>query len=58
MRKDELVMNVNEQLMNIVSMLTKGENMPKANSNEDNEMPKLTFLDSYEEVIKGRQKEF
>ena len=30
--------------------------MPEANSNEDNEMPKLT-LDDHEEMMKGRQKE-
>ena len=38
-------------------MLTKDENMPEANSNEDNEMRKLTVLDNYEEKMKGRQKE-
>ena len=38
-------------------MLTKDENMPEANSNEDNEMPKLTVLHDYEEMMKGRQKE-
>ena len=38
-------------------MLTKDENMPEANSNEDNVMPKLTVLDDYEEMMKGRQKE-
>ena len=57
MRNDELVMNVDEHLVNVVSMLTKDENMPEANSNEDNEMPKLTVLDDYEEMMKGRQKE-
>ena len=57
MRNDELVMNVDEHLMNVVSMLTKDENMPEANSNEDNEMLKLTVLDDYEEMMKGRQKE-
>ena len=31
--------------------------MPEANSNEDNEMPKLTVFDDYEEMMKGRQKE-
>ena len=46
-----------KRLMNVVSMLTKDENMPEANSNEDNEMPKLTVLDDYEEMMKGRQKE-
>ena len=56
-RNDELVMNVDEHLMNVVSMLTKDENMPEANSNEDNEMPKLTVLDDYEEMMKGEQKE-
>ena len=44
-------MNVDEHLVNVVNMLTKDENMPEANSNEDNEMPK------YEEMMKGRQKE-
>ena len=43
--------------MNVVNMLTKNENMPETNSNEDNEMPKLTVLDDYEEMMKGRQKE-
>ena len=57
MRNDELVMNVHENLMNVVSMLTKDENMSEANSNEDNEMLKLTVLDDYEEMMKGRQKE-
>ena len=31
--------------------------MPEANSNEDNEMPKLTVLDDYEEMMKAGQKE-
>ena len=57
MRNDELVMNVDEHLMNVASMLTKDENMPEANSNEDTDMPKLTVLDDYEEMMKGRQKE-
>ena len=57
MRNDELVMNVDEHLVNVVNMLTKDENMPEANSNEDNEMPKLTVLDDYGETMKGRQKE-
>ena len=57
MRNDELVMNVDENLLNVVSMLTKDENMPEANSNEDNETPKFTVLDDYEEMMKGRQKE-
>ena len=71
MRNDEPVMNIDEHLVNVVSMLTKEENMPEArgaeltkdenipeaNSNEDNEMPKLTVLDDYEEMMKGRQKE-
>ena len=47
-------MNVDEHLMNVMSMLTKDENMPEANSNEDNEM---TILDDYEEMMKGRQNE-
>ena len=57
MRNDELVTNVDEHLMNVVSMLTKDENVPQANSNEDNEMLKLTVLDDHEEMMKGRQKE-
>ena len=31
--------------------------MPEANSNEDNEVQKLTVLDDYEEMMKGGQKE-
>ena len=57
MRNDELIMNVDEHLINVVSILTKDENIPEANSNEDNEMPKFTVLDDYEEMMKGRQKE-
>ena len=57
MRHDELVINVDEHLVNVVNMLTKDENMPEANTNEDNEMPKLTVLDDNEEMMKGRQKE-
>ena len=57
MRNDELIMNVDEHLINVVSILTKDENIPEANSNEDNEMPKFTVLDDYEEKMKGRQKE-
>ena len=57
MRNDEVVMNVDEHLVNVVNMLTQDENMPEANSNEDNEMPKLTVLDDYEEMMKGREKE-
>ena len=54
---DEVVMNVDQHLVNVVNMLTEDENMPEANSNEDNEMPQLTVLDDYEEMMKGRQKE-
>ena len=57
MRNDESVMNVDEHLVNVVNTLTKDENIPEANSIEDNEMPKLTVLDDYEEMMKGRQKE-
>ena len=57
MRNDESVMNVDENLLNVVSILTKDENIPEVNSNEDNEMPKFTVLDDYEEMMKGRQKE-
>ena len=57
MRNDESVMNVDENLLNVVNTLTQDENMPEANSNEDNEMPKLTVLDNYEEMMKGRQEE-
>ena len=35
-------MNVDENLLNVVSILTKDENIPEANSNEDNEMPKFS----------------
>ena len=55
MRNDELIMNVDENLLNVVNTLTKDE--PEPNSNEDNEMPKLTVLDDYGEMLKGRQKE-
>ena len=44
MRNDEPVMNVDERLVNVMNMLTKDENMPEANSNEDNEMPSYQFL--------------
>ena len=47
-------MNVDENLLNVVNTLTKDENMPEANSNEDNEMPKLTVLDNYEENDEGK----
>ena len=57
MRNDESVMNVDENLLNVVSILTKDENIPEANSNEDNEMPKFTVPDENEEMMKGRQKE-
>ena len=57
MRNDEVVMNVDQHLVNVVNMLTKDENMPEANSNEDTEMPKLTVFDDYEEMMKGRQEE-
>ena len=50
-------MNVDENLKKVVNTLTENENMPEANSNEDNEMPKLTVLDDYEEMMKGMQKE-
>ena len=43
-RNDELVMNVDENLLNVVSKLTKDENMPEVNSDEDKEMPKFTVL--------------
>ena len=56
MRNDESVMNVDENLLNVVNTLTKDENMPEANSTEDNEMPKLTVLDDYEEMMKAKQK--
>ena len=57
MRNDEVVMNVDQHLVNVVNMLTKDENMPEANSNEDTEMPKLTGFDDCEEMMKGRQEE-
>ena len=52
-RNDELV-NVDENLLNVVSKLTKDENMPQVNSDEDKEMPKFTVLDDYEEMIEGK----
>ena len=51
MRNDESVMNVDENLLNVVSILTKDENIPVANSNEDNE---FTVLDDHEEMMKGK----
>ena len=42
-RNDELL-NVDENLLNVVSKLTKDENMPEVNSDEDKEMPKFTVL--------------
>ena len=57
MRNDEVVMNVDENLLNVVNTLTQEENMLEANSNEDSEMPKLTVLDDFEEMMKGRKKE-
>ena len=53
MRNDEVVMNVDEHLVNVVNTLTTDENVSEANSNKDNEMPKLTVLDDYE--YKGRK---
>ena len=51
-------MNVDENLLNVCEHTHKRrENIPEANSNEDNEMPKFTVLDDYEEMMKGRQKE-
>ena len=49
------VTNVDENLLNVVNTLTTDENVSESNSNEDNEMPKLTVLDEYEE--KGRRAE-
>ena len=57
MRNDESVMNVDEDLVNVVSTLTKDETVPETNPNEGHEMPKLTVLDDHEEMMKGRQKE-
>ena len=37
----------------MVNTLTEEENMPEANSNEDIEMPKLTVLDDFEEMMKA-----
>ena len=51
MKNDELIMNVDEHFMNVVCILTKDENIPEANSNGDNQMPKLTVLDDYEEMM-------
>ena len=57
MRNDESDMSVDEYLLNVVNALTNDENISEANSNEDNEMPKLTVFDDCEEIMKGRQKE-
>ena len=57
MRNDELVINVSENLLKVVSKLTEDENIPEVNSDEDKEMPKFTVLDDYEEMMKGREKE-
>ena len=35
----------------------KDETVQETNPDEDNEMPKFTVLDDYEEMMKGRQKE-
>ena len=45
-------MNVDEHVMNVVCILTEDENIPEANSNEDNQMPKLTVLDDNEDMMK------
>ena len=42
-------MNVDEHLLDAVNMLTKDKNMPETNSNENNEMPKLTVRDDCRE---------
>ena len=43
--------------LDVVNTLTKDETVQETNPDEDNEMPKLTVLDDYEEIVKGRQKE-
>ena len=43
-------MNVDENLLNVLNTLTKDKNIPE---NKDNEMPKLTVLDDYEEMMKA-----
>ena len=58
MKNGEVVMNVGEHLVNVVNMFTQDENMPEANSNEDNEMPKLTFFDIFEAMMKGKLQDF
>ena len=50
-------MNTDENLLNVVSTLTKDDTAPVTNPDEDNEMPKLTVLDDHEEMMKGRQNE-
>ena len=57
LRKDESVMNIDENLLNAVKTLTKDETAPETNPDEDNEMPKLTVLEDHEEMMKRRQKE-
>ena len=56
LRNDESVMKVDEHLLNVVNTLTKDETVPETNPDEDNEMSKVTVLDDYEEMMKGRQK--
>ena len=44
-------MNIDENMLNVVNTLTKYETVPETNSDEDNEMPKLTVLDDHEEIM-------
>ena len=58
LRKDDLVMNVDADLLNTVNTLLSDETLPETNPCEDSEQPKmLTILDDTKEVMKGRQKE-
>ena len=58
LRKDDLVMNVDADLLNTVNTLLSDETVPETNPCEDSEQPKmLTILDDPTEVMKGHQKE-
>ena len=58
LRKHDLVMNVDADLLNSVNTLLSDETVPETNPCEDSEQPKmLTILDDPKEVMKGRGKE-
>ena len=58
LRKDDLVMNVDADLLNTVNTLLSDETVPETNPCQDSEQPKMsTILDDPKEVMKGCQKE-